>query len=323
MDLSKFHVIAVVSNPFRYASRWKLYDIFQEDIIRKGANLWTVEMQVGDRIHKVTDWEKEQHLQLGGTALSGSLWIKECLINQGISHVLRTCPDARYIAWVDADVKFEPGMIAETQHALQHWDIVQMFSHAIDLGPKGETIGNVQKGFLYCWWNGLDLTPEHGYLGKQGHPGFCYAARRDALNKIGVSISSGPLIDFGVLGSSDRNMVCSLIGKVEWSYHGDIHPNYKKWLHRWQDIAVSRLRKNVGYVDGTIRHLWHGRKSLRGYGTRWGILVNNQFDPENDLYRDASGIVQFVSESERQIQFRDDCRRYFMSRNEDSTDVSP
>lgn len=321
MDLSKFHVLCVISNPYRYASRWKLYaELFQEDIIRKGATLWTVEMASGARVHKVTDKDNDRHIQVQGSELSGVFWRKENLINIGIHHIIKKCPDARYLAWVDADVRFEPGMISEAQHALQHWDVIQPWSHSIDLGPNNETVGSIQKSFMYCHWNGIEVKSESGYS-HGGHPGFAWVARREALNKLGVSLSSGPMIDFAALGSGDRHVACGLIGKMEWSYHHGISPAYKKWLHLWQTNAERKIKRNVGYLNQTIRHSWHGRKALRGYGSRWKLLVHHQFDPEQDIYRDTSGLWQLVSETPRQLAMRDDFRRYFQSRNEDSVDL--
>lgn len=321
MDLSKFHVLCVVSNPMRYASRWRLQEIFEEDIIRKGANLWVTEMQIGDRVHKVTNFEETQHLQLSKTALSGTLWDKESLINRAITEIIAQCPDARYFAWIDADVKFEPGMIVEAQHALQHFDIIQLWSHSIDLGPSQQTVGKVQQSFMYCYWHNIEVNSQNGYT-QGGHPGFAWAARRDALNKIGVSLDAGPLISFGALGSADRHICCALVGRVDWSYHGDVHGNYKKWLHKWQERAEKNIKRNVSYLPQTIRHMWHGRKADRGYSSRWKLLVKHQFDPETDIRRDSSGLWVLTSDSPRQIRMRDDFRRYFQSRNEDSIDLS-
>lgn len=322
MDLSKFHVIAVISNPMRYGSRWRLYEFFKEDIERKGANLWTVEMQVGSRIHKVTSPENKADLQISKTHLSGTLWDKESMINIGIQHIIKNCPDARYFAWIDADVRFEPDMISEAQHALQHWDVIQLWSHAVDLGPQNQSVNKeLQMSFMYCHWNNIKVESRNGYT-QGGHPGYAWAARRDALNKMGVSLSNGPLIDFGALGSADRHMACALIGNVDWSYHGSVHGNYKKWLHRWQQVAEKNIRRNVGYLPQTVRHSFHGRKANRGYSSRWKLLVNHQFDPETDLRRDVSGLWLLNSETPRQIRMRDDFRRYFMSRNEDSIDLA-
>lgn len=320
MDLSKFHVLCVISNPMRYASRYKLYNTFSEDVERKGANLWTVEMQAGARVHKITSHSEEKHLQVWKTHLPGTLWDKESLINIGISHIIKNCPDARYIAWIDADVRFEPGMIEEAQHALQHWDVIQLWSHSIDIGPKNETIGKVQQSFMYCHSNGIKVESQTGYT-QGGHPGYAWCARRDALNKLGVSLSNGPLIDFGALGSADRHMACALVGNVDWSYHGDVHGNYKKWLHRWQEQAEKTIKRNVGYIHQTIRHSFHGKKSDRGYSSRWKLLVKHQFDPETDLRRDVSGLWILNSDTPRQLRLRDDFRRYFSARNEDSVDT--
>jgi hypothetical protein len=325
MDLSGFHVITVVSNPIRYKSRYELYRIFDEDIRRKGAQLWTMEMQTGARLPKITSAGDARHIQLWNSALPGEAWHKEALINIGIQQLTIRAPNWRYVAWVDADVKFEQGSLEETAQALQHWDLVQMWSHATDLGPNRETVGT-HESFMYLYWTGKKPSnqPSNQHPNQyhaQGHPGYGWAARRDALNKLGTSVSGGPILDFGILGSSDRHMACALVGRVMESVHGDCHPNYHKWLRLWQQRSESTIRRNVGYVPGTIRHMWHGKKSARGYGSRWRILVKNQFDPEQDIKRDVSGLWQLISETPRQLGLRDDIRKYFRGRNEDSVDV--
>lgn len=321
MDLSKFHVIAVVSNPVRYESRYSLFKKFEEDVIRKGAQLWVIEMQTGARFHRISSDTKADHVQLWSSALPGELWHKENLINLGIHHLTREFPDWRYVAWVDADVRFEQGFLQETQEALQHWDVVQMFSDAVDLGPQGEMLSH-HSGFMANYWFPerfpVKAKKPNDYYGAsgQGHPGFAWAARRDALNKL------GNLIDWGVLGSADRHMACALIGRVMDSCHGDMHPSYKKWLKIWQDRAERHIRRNAGFVTGTIRHDWHGRKADRGYASRWRVLVKHQFNPDTDIKRDVGGVWQLVSETPRQINLRDDMRRYFRARREDATTTS-
>jgi hypothetical protein len=313
IDLSKFHVLTVVSNPVRYQSRYDLYDIFSEDIQRKGAQLWTVEMQTGSRRHQITKPGEPKHIQVHSSSIPGELWHKENLVNLGIAHISRQCPDWRYVAWVDADIKFEAGALEETVHALQHWDIVQMWSHAIDFGPEGETM-QTHQGYMYCYWKGIELEAKNGYS-KGGHPGFAYAIRRESLNRL------GRIIDWGVLGSADRHMACALVGRVEDSVHGDCHPGYHRWLQIWQERAERHIKRNVGYVPGTIRHMWHGRKADRGYSSRWRILVRHQFNPDTDLKLDVSGVWQLVSETPRQLRLRDDIRKYFRARREDATTV--
>ena len=73
-----------------------------------------------------------------------------------------------------------------------------------------------------------------------------------------------------------------------------------------------------GYIDGTITHNWHGKKSLRSYNDRWEILTRNQFDPNIDLVLDANGLYQLTDEKP---QMRDDFAHYFARRNEDGVDM--
>lgn len=312
LDLSKFHVVTIISNPVRYRSRWELYKVFEEDLKRKGGTLWTVEMQTGARRHQITAPDNPHHLQLWNSAIPGELWHKENMLNIAVAHLTNRYPDWRYVAWIDADIKFEPGIMEETVHTLQHWDCVQMWSHAIDLGPNQELM-NSQMSFMYAYWNGIEVN-NSGYM-HGGHPGYAWAIRRESLNRV------GGLIDFAALGSADRHMACALIGRVEDSCHGDMHPIYRKWLQVWQERAEREIKRNVGYVPGTIRHLWHGKKKDRGYSSRWKILVENQFNPETDIKKDVSGLWQLVVDSPRQMRMRDEFRKYFRARREDSIDT--
>lgn len=223
MQLDNFHVITVVSNPIRYKSRYELYKIFAEDIKRKGGQLWTIELQTGKREHKITKDDDPYTIQLWNSAIPGELWHKENLLNIAIQYLTMEAPNWRYVMWVDADVKFETGVVEESANALQHWDVIQPWSHAIDFGPSGETM-NIHKSFMYCHWTGdYPKQGKNDYYTKQGHPGFAWAARRESLNKL------GGLIDFGILGSGDRHMACAFIGKVMDSVHHGVHPNYQKW----------------------------------------------------------------------------------------------
>lgn len=314
MDYSKFHVVTIISNPIRYQSRYDLYGIFSEDIERKGAQLWTIEMQTGARLQKVTEKSNPRHIQTWASALPGELWHKENLINLAIQQLTIQCPDWRYVAWVDADCKFEPNAIHETAQRLQHFDVVQMWSHAIDLGPNQEQVGSTHTSYMYAHWHDIEIRGSQSYT-KGGHPGFAWAARREAVNRL------GGIPDFAILGSGDRHFCTAMVGRVHESVHGDMHPSYHRHLNIFQDRAEKNIRRNVGYVPGVIRHLWHGKKSNRGYASRWQILVRHQFNPDTDIKRDVSGLWQLVSETPRQLALRDDMRKYFRARNEDSIDV--
>ena len=102
MNPADLHVIAVISNPVRYASRERLYRDFARHVEQAGATLWTVEAAYGDRPHLITEPTNPRHLQL---RTKHELWHKENLVNLGIA---RLPADWKYVAWVDADVMFRP-----------------------------------------------------------------------------------------------------------------------------------------------------------------------------------------------------------------------
>lgn len=310
----QFHVVTAITNPRRWRTRYELYNDFREQVEKAGATLWTIECQYGRRAHALTEHGHQHHIQL---RTGHELWHKENLLNVAIS---RLPADWRYVAWVDADIQFvRPDWINETVQMLQHHQVVQMFTEAHDLGPDYEVIAS-HESFCCSYSRGrqrrcFEHSP-YGHGKKKGHhlwhPGFAWAARREALDHL------GGLIDFACLGAGDNHMAHALIGDVMRSVHARAHPNYVKWLKRWEDRAERYIRRNIGCVDGTILHHYHGAKRNRKYASRWRIIVDNRFDPEVDLKRDVQGVWQLVDDGKnRQRKLRDDIRRYFVERRED------
>ena len=302
------HVIAVVSNPARFESRYRLYREFPQRIAgNERIQLHTVEIAHGARPHAVTG---PNDVQL---RTDQELWQKEAMINVALK---RLPADWRYVAWVDADVQFvRPDWAEETIHRLQHHSIVQMFEHAIDLGPSGQVIQqHTSLGSLVQAGKPVSAaaTSEYYAGARFGHPGFAWAATREALD------STGGLLDQGILGASDHHMALGLIGEAEKSSPAGLHPNYYKMVRQWQDRATVHIRRNFGAVSGVLLHHWHGRKADRQYGSRWDILKRHNFDPEVDIYKDTQGLWRLHG---NKPGLRDDVRRYFASRNEDSVDI--
>src|SRR5882672_6877612 len=99
-DRSRFHVITMISNPVRYASRYRLYRKFARQMKHARVNFWTVEVQTGDRPFAVTHHDNPHHIQLRHW---DELWIKENALNIGISKLPN---DWETVAWIDADVEF-------------------------------------------------------------------------------------------------------------------------------------------------------------------------------------------------------------------------
>ncbi len=319
---STLHVCTVISNPVRYASRYRLFEAFKAQ--NDGAHIvhWTVEVAYGNRPFAITEAGNPQHLQL---RTQSEIWHKENALNLLFAYVLTQDPSAEYFAWVDADVTFaRPDWAYETIQQLQHYDVVQMFSHCQDLGPKYEPLSTLKNGWVWMYYNEPApkmkrqlgaMNTANGYYGysKGGywHPGFAWAARRSALDGL------GQLLDTCIAGSADWHMAAALIGEAERTLGRDLHPEYKRHVMQWQERAESKVRRNIGYVDGLVNHHWHGKKADRQYSDRWRILVDNGYSPEMDLQRDSQGLYRLT---DRSLRLRDDLRSYFRSRNEDSID---
>lgn len=310
----KLYVLTTVFNSARYRTRWKHYSNFARMIHNHpGVELYTVEIAFGNRDFAITHSSNPRHLQL---RTNSELWHKERSLNL-LAQKLPS--DWTKLAIIDADVYgVKPDWFDDTKHALEHYDVVQMWSRAHDLSPDGE-IMNEHKSFASCYLAGFpianDCNIHHGYDTKVGnkvywHPGYCWAWRRSAWDTV------GGLYDRAILGSADFHMAHALVGNAQNTLSNNLHSSYKQDILEWEERALL-LRKNIGVVKGSIYHAWHGAKVSRKYRERWKILESNQYHPSRDLVTDSQGLYKFSHKAS--IELRDQIRAYFSVRNEDST----
>ncbi len=312
---SKLHVIAVVFNPLRFLSRYNLFREFEQHALATGANLWVVETAFGNRPFEVAR-DEPQHIRL---RTEHELWHKERMINAAVT---RLPLDWEYVAWVDADITFiNPDWVHETIQQLQHYQVVQMFTHAMDIGPNMEPIASFES-FGHSYLNGTRSFPKlngtapgrgpHSpdyYGGSYWHPGYGWAYRRSAWDTM------GGLLDINIVGGGDHQMAYGLIGRIDETIPEGSTPQYAKMIKNWGANAAG-LQRNIGAVPGTIAHHFHGKKADRNYYNRWRILTENAFDPVKDLKPDWQMAHALAG---NKIRLRDDLRSYFRARHEDST----
>jgi len=359
-DLSHFYVVTVISNPRRFRRRYELYWKFAKACEDAGVKLITVEQAFGDRQFMVTDPRNPRHVQVQGV---DELWIKENMMNLGAARALQIDPAAREIAFVDADcfamIPFREWM-EETWHALQHYEIVQMWQWLLNFGPQNELIGDAQPGFIFFyeehgfsipkgWWAKPESAKpstksraaavtdyavgEHALVSGSrfrqdqfGRPGLAWAINVRAGNQIGW------WLDKCILGSGDWHAAHAFVGAcTEQSTlvgtlkgHGSQEyaiPNYSQYILSFQERCEHWIKRDVGYVPVTVGHWWHGKYRDRKYGSRGKILVENQYNPYVDVKYDAHGVLQLETVSLRQMRLRDQCRMYFKERSEDSIDT--
>ena len=305
------HVVTCVSNPIRWHSRVKLYRDFAAHMLDSGVKLTTVECAFGERPFEIADIPHVNHI---GVRASGSalVWSKENLLNIGIA---RLPADAHYIATLDADITFRrKNWAAETVHALQHYDVVQPWGDCYDLGPNGEHL-ELHRSFCRLVHEDAPITqgPNAGKSYAQfGHPGYAWAWTRRALDCV------GGLVETAGLGAADHHMALALIGRVDDSIPGNLTDGYKAPLRLWQSRAERHICRNIGYIQGTIEHAFHGAKSGergRKYVERWEILAKYRFDPATDTRKNTFGVLELAG---NKPGLRHAIDRYYRQRAEDS-----
>ena len=258
------------------------------------------------------------------------LWLKENSINVAVARALPW--DWQQVCWLDSDITFlRPNWVGETIHKLQHYDWLQMFSHARDLGPNYEMLPEnyphangtsfmevYRRGGTEAIRQAYKGSPDGYYYGAKPWPGLAWACTRRAWD------AAGGLLDFAVWGGGDWHMAHALVGKTDGMMHTGLNRNYKKlvseWFHHVQKPDYIRL--NVGVMEGSITHGWHGRKTERGYAVKHRLLAKIGFDPLHHLKRDYQGLYQLHDDgSDAFVQLRANMRAIAKERNEDSIDV--
>lgn len=152
------------------------------------------------------------------------------------------------------------------------------------------------------WWK-RDGGP-HEYP----HTGYAWAATRHAIESV------GGIFDLAAMGAADYHMALALVGYADRSVPGRVHPAYRKHLMEWQERALRDINYNLGFIQGTIEHRFHGRKSDRRYIDRWQIILEHDFDPDCDIMKNSHGVLELTC---RKPELRHDLDVYLRQRMED------
>lgn len=335
MDHRELEVITMISNPEKYKRRYHLYRSFEKHMHDSGVRLWTIEVQQGERPFQITDANNPCHLQLRTKSI---IWIKENALNIMMQRVTRMVPDYKYFAWIDADILFSNSMWAEnTVSLLQKYKILQLWSSCHDLDYYGDTFATY-RSFCWCYQqsvmnpDAIGIKTENGHAFNMGindwkhystqskpfwHSGYAWAMRRDTYEALGGPYDGG-IFEVGILGSGDHHLALAFTHEAERSLPRAVSAPYFERLQEYQRRCERVVRKDIGYVPGSISHYFHGSKINRAYRTRWNILRDCGFDPRCDLTRDGNGLYVLVDNlTDRSIQLRDQIRAYFSGRDED------
>jgi hypothetical protein len=310
------HLACMISNPARYKRRYELFFQWAEKMrAEPHVQIYVGELQQRSRSFVLDTWCRERGIPWIGFNSSYEVWHKENILNLVMQRLIPE--EADHIGWMDCDSHpVLPGWGQEALNELQRHPVVQLFSHSVDLGPQNQPILQ-RRGFAHAYLNGEDMTPPSRLPyndrknAKWWHPGYGWAFRRDFLHE------TGGLMELAVVGSGDFHMAYGMIGLGSLSFPPTSAPMYEKMVLAWQDRAMRSARGNIGYVDTTINHFWHGKRADRRYADRWKIITDHQFDPYEDVVRDVNGVLRLTG---TKPGLRLDSIRYHNARNEDSID---
>jgi hypothetical protein len=295
----KLHVISVISNPCNYKIRYKLANEFIARMEKEpNIILYLVELVYGDQEFVITSADNKNHLQLKGEI---PLWHKENMINLGVKYLLPS--DWKAFAWIDMDIEFEStNWVLDTLKLLNNGkDFVQLFSHCIDMSFDEEIINNFN-GFGYQFCKNFKKGVGLNYW----HPGFAWACNRKSYDKM------GGIYQEGILGSGDNTMCHGFIKKAPESLKSGVSQKYIEFVKNLQN-KMDGIK--LGYIDGTIRHYFHGKKENIHYYERDDILVKYQYDPYSHIELNEQGLI--IPSESCPKDFLRDIMEYFKSRNED------
>jgi len=302
-------------NPAGYRRRVSNFARFRQGL---DIPLVTVELSYDGNYQLTPDPKRPDDIivPLSGHAV---LWQKERLLNVALQHVPQDVP---YIAWLDGDIVFaDPAWPAEALAHLRDYPVVQLFSHLYDLAPDVDPADTARhpdvpsgSGIAYQVSSGNlisgDFLPQSTTDMRRGAFGLAWAARRALLER-------HAFYDAMILGSGDRAMACAAYGRFDAAIQA-IHLNEARKAHylHWAEAYHQDVAGNVGYVPGSIFHLWHGDLANRGYKERHIALAQMDFDPVRDLRVHENGTWDWAHPRPDIEAF---IARYFESRQEDGS----
>lgn len=294
-------------NPRHYQSRLQNYRTFRSQL---NVPLATVELSLDGKFDFRPD-DADILVQLPGRDV---MWHKERLLNLALRALPRDCEK---VAWLDCDVIFQQADWASlTSDALERYPVIQPFQDVCELArdvpfDQPDHPGNLRIGRSFA--HGLATgAVDAGMLAQNmrlrgWNSGLAWAARRDVL--------AHGFYDACIMGSGNRAIICAELGRFDYGReYLRMNDRWAEHYLAWAQPHFDKVRGNIGFVNGTLLHLWHGDLKDRQYAGRHRDFQQFGFDPSMDIAADDNGCWHWNSDKPRMHQY---VRNYFAARKED------
>lgn len=276
-------MIAVVTNYYNPANKRRKRRNFQVFLAHMNKSpLFIVEAAFGNMPFMLPSDDKTLQVRCRDV-----IWQQYTLVNLAIKS-LPDCYDK--VVWVDADILFEqPNWWEHMSDMLDEYKIVQSYEEVIFLDPDGKEQTSKSSVTKIAYEN--SLLPHNTAisscldLDKKYASGFSWGVRREFIEKFRI-------YDYWITGSCDTALAIAIYGDFKNSFIPDrLNPKMKQHFMDWAIQVFEYVDGDISYLDGRIRHLWHGE---RNYKKRWQCI--RDLDPYTDIKINTEGVLQWCSD---------------------------
>lgn len=298
------HWVASHFNPLGYERPQRNLERFVAGLVRQKVPGTLVSLTLGtpsltSEFH--SPLVREIHLSLPWD--TPPFWWKEAMLNVGIDAMP---PEVDKVAVLDADIEFlDDDWAASAAAALEIHPVIQPWHRVRYTTPEGRD-GECRASTGYgCAHRSLDEWNQY-------HPGCAWAFRRSFLDAIGGWYVSP-------ISHGDTLLALACTGRMDPTHPrlARLSAAHREDILQWALDIDSRAAGQIGYINGEIRHYWHGSLEDRRYADLPSLIQH--YDPATDISIDPVTRLPLWSAS----ALRDKAGQvagiadYFRSRRED------
>ncbi len=296
-------------NPKGHKHKADYYRIFKNNIQRQGLKLVTVECAIKGAPFVLKPDDADILIQVRSDSI---LWHKERLLNIGFERLPSDCDK---IVLADSDIIFlDDDWLQKACDMLENYECIKPFYQAIRLTKK--TSNKILRERKYYpsdehYYKEVELNynfnPEFRF---NYSPVFAWVMRKEIFDGLGF-------YDRMVIGSGDTIMTAAFHNSS--SPLKNSSPALDADIIVWCNKINERMTGRLAHQDGTILHLFHGKKKNRNYYHRNAVLEKYDFQPHDDIKLNADKCWEWATPKK---ELHQELELYFLSRNENDNFVA-